>query len=104
MHKKSLTVAMFLVLLLALAGSAFSGGGPGPYSYGPIVVLGHPWGENDRVRPNPPSYYPGSTEGGYSNLFLAPSLTNFVVEFYTRYVVKQQTDSQSIIRRYGRSE
>jgi hypothetical protein len=99
MRKKSLTAAMFLLLLLAFAGSAFSGGGPGPYKYGPIVVPGHPWGEYERTRPSP-----GSTEGGYSNLFLAPSLTNFVVEFFTQYVVKQQTDSQIIICKYGRSE
>jgi hypothetical protein len=104
MRKKILTAIMVLILLLVFASSAFSGGGPGPYKYGPIIVLGHPWGENDRVRPNPPSNCHGSTEGGYSNLFFAPSLTNFVVEFYTRYVVKQQTDSQSIICRYGRSE
>jgi len=104
MRKKSLMVALILVMLLALAASAFPSGGPGTRKYGPVVILGHPWGEYQRTTQTPPCYRPVSTGGSSSDFFPGPSFTNFVVEFYTRYVVKWQTEGQSFVRRHGRSE
>lgn len=104
MRKKSLMLVLMLILLLAFAGSAFSGGGPGPRRYGPLVVEGHPWGEYGRDSYDPPCYRPGTSETGYTSFSHVPSITNFVVEFYVRYVVKQQMEGQAFDIRNGSSK
>ena len=103
MRRKSVTAVLIFIILLAFVGSAFSGGGPAPRKYGPIVVLGDPWGEYKRTTYTPPCYRPGPTAGsqGFSP---APAVTNFVAEFYFRYVVKQETAGQTFIQSHGRSE
>ena len=97
MRKKSLTAALILVILLAFGASAFPSGGPGTHGYGPIVILGHPWGEYQ-------CYRPGPVGNSSSDFFPAPSVTDFVVEFYLRYVVKRQIEGHSFIRRHGGSD
>ncbi len=104
MRKRRLTAALILALLLVFTASAFSSGGPRPNNYGPIVILGHPWGEYERTTYTPTCYRPSPTGGSSSGFFPAPGLTNFVVQFYMSYVVKQQTDGQTLVYRHGRSE
>jgi hypothetical protein len=101
MRKKSLRVALIVVVLLAFGAPAFPGQGPGTHGYGPIVILGHPWGEYQRTTQTPPCYRPGPTGSSSSSFFPAPWVTDFVVEFYLRYVVKRQTEGQSFIRQHG---
>lgn len=104
MRRRGLTAALILVLLLVFTASALSSGGPKPNKYGPIVILGHPWGEYERTTYTPTCYRPGPTGGSSSGFFPAPAVANFVVEFYMKYVVKRQTDGQILVPRYGRSE
>jgi hypothetical protein len=104
MRKRRLTAALILVMLLVFTASAFSSGGPRPNKYGPIVILGHPWGEYERTTYTPACYRPSPTGGSSSGIFPAPGLTNFVVQFYMNYVVKQQTEGQILIHKHGRSE
>ncbi len=104
MRKKILMVALILVLLLVFAASAFAIGGPETRKYGPIVILGHPWGEYQKSAQTPPCYRSGRTGDSSSGFVSNPSVTNFVVEFYTRYVVKRQTEGQTFVHTHGRSE
>jgi hypothetical protein len=104
MRKKSLTAAVILVMLIALVPSAFPSGGPGTHGYGPIVILGHPWGEYQRTAQTPPCYRPGPVGSSSYSFSPAPSVTDFVVQFYLRYVVKRQTEGQSFIRQHGGSD
>jgi hypothetical protein len=104
MIKKAVSTTLALIFVLALASSAFCGGGPKfNDNYGPIVILGDPWDEYKRSTSEPPCLRPGPTAGS-GGLFHAPAYTNFVVEFYLRYVIKQENDGRSISWRNGRSE
>ncbi len=99
MKRKSVAFALMVVLLLSFAGPAFSSWGLKSKNFGPIVVQGHPWGESSRSIYTPTLYRPGYG-GGIPEFFPAPGFINFVVQFYVRYVVKQQMEGQRFTHRY----
>ena len=97
MKKKTFTVVLILLILLTATGLTYSGWGPYTDDFGPIVVQGHPWGEEPHSTNDPPSYSPGSG-GGSPTQSNIPVFTNFAVKFYLKYVVKGMKNGQSSIR------
>jgi hypothetical protein len=94
MKRQILKLFLFLVILFAFAGSAYSGHGWGIVvdEFGPIVVSApaHPWGENmSRSVHHPPSYRPGSG-GGYGGLYHVPGVDDFVMRFFFDYVINKE--------------
>ena len=103
MVKKSVTLTLALVLLLAFAAPAFPRWGPKPLGFGP-VVLGHPWGDQSprSESVDVPPLYRGSG-AGIGDLIIGAA-TSFTVQFYRKYVVKQRTVGQVSIRYAGKSD
>ncbi|MCK4404233.1 MAG: hypothetical protein KAW02_04010 [candidate division Zixibacteria bacterium] len=103
MRKKSVAVVLILGILVLSAGPAYSGWGPKSNKFGPIVILGHPWGDPVSNSEAPPCYRPGSGSG-CRDFITAPEFTNFVLQFYFRYIVKHEIEGQRSTRKHGRSE
>ena len=103
MVKKSVTLTLALVLLLAFAAPAFPRWGPKPQGFGP-VVLGHPWGDQSPRSESVdiPPMYRGSG-AGIGDLIIGAA-TSFTVRFYLKYVVKEGTLRQVSIRYAGKSD
>jgi hypothetical protein len=108
MRKKTIRLFLTLVILLVFTGSAYAGLGWGIRTddFGPIVVSApaHPWGENTHRSNNYPPSYRGGAGCGSVGFFPAPTFTDFVVEFFFRYVVKQQMSGQDPVWKYTGSE
>lgn len=104
MKKKIVTVVLILVILLTTSGLTYSGWGPVVSDFGSIIVSapGHPWGEPIQDTTNPPCYRPNS--GGGSPNFTAPTFTNFVLQFYLKYVVKKVLQGQNYVQKLRKGE
>ena len=94
MRKKSVAVALILGILILSVGTAYSAWGPKANKFGPLVIQGHPWGESNHNTYPPPGYRP-SSGSGCEEFIVAPVFTNFVLQFYLKYVVKQEMGRQS---------
>jgi len=103
MKKKTVTIVLILVILLITSGLSYSGGGPKTYNFGPVVIQGHPWGENNHTA-NPPNCVRSSSGGDFPDLATTPTLTSFAVKFYLNYVVKKTMEGQSSIRKHSSGE
>jgi len=107
MKKKSVAVVLILGILIFSTGAAYSDWAPITNKFGPIVFQGppgdgHPWGDSGHTNNNNNDtfpYYRAGSGSGYPDLMNAPTFTNFVLQFYLRYVVKQKTLSQSFIQK-----
>jgi len=103
MTKKSVTIALIILgFLIFSAGSAYSSWFP---NFGPIVFQGppgdgHPWGESGHTSNDNhfPAYYRPASGSDYPDFMSAPTFSNFVLQFYLRYVIKQEMRGQSSIR------
>lgn len=108
MRTKIVGVFLVFLILLVFTASAHSGQSWGIRTdgFGPIIVTApaHPWGEQASRSVHYPSYHrPGSGyDSGYP--FYAPTFTNFVTQFFVRYVVKQETYRQNSLWKYKGSK
>lgn len=102
MRKRVVTVVLILGILLTFTGPAFSARGPKSNKFGPIVILGHPWGESVQ-NIDTSSCYRSGAGAGFQDMVIA-IITNFTVQFYFKYVVKGKKDGQSSVRYNGKSE
>lgn len=94
MKKKIVTGVMVLLIFLTTTGPIHSNWGPTYDDFGPIVIGGHPWGDNTNTPPPPsPPHNPG-IGGGSPRADNVPVITNFVVQFYLKYVVKWMKNGQ----------
>ena len=112
MVKKSLAVVLLLGILLSFSGLTSSEVTPGKIKLDPVnmevgpneqadsMLKAHPW-EGDR---DPPDSYKVSRGRVFQNLISVPTFTNLVLQLYLKYVIKQEMEKQSCIRKHTGAE
>lgn len=108
MVKKSLTVVLLLGILLSFSGLTSSQVTPGKIKLDPMdmevgpneqadsMLKAHPW-QDDLY---PPDSYKVGRSRVFQDLIGVPTFTNLVLQLYLKYVIKQEMEKQSCIRKH----